>query len=323
MTPMLDPLLVSAISDLLWPIILLVVLLLFRGEIKAMVSKISHAKIMGSELDFSVDDLRDSVSETIKQSDFAGIATRAIRDSDKADVREAIGSGTNVTGSTKDEPKLLPYSIRRPDILEIRSLLRQDPRSAVRRVSVELERSLRNLLVSEGKISVSAAPMSVEEMARMAEKEFSLPSAFSSNIRRFVNISNELSHKYVFVLDHAVAELGDIGIEILELIGRVPREIIYVETSGIPVYRDASFRDRLEKIEATYLLFAAQPGQTGANIIALTNRLNYYVPGKRVSSVWEQNCLDQDVYIRHPKTGELHTISVNRFFFVGDLIEDN
>ena len=314
----LEPAFISAISELLWPLVVFVVAIIFRSEIKRLVSRISHAKIFGHEVGFSAKELLASVNTTISESE-------AARGKGLTDFSPPSAPGEEV----KEQPTfhdrerhlgLLDRPIEGAILDSLKLQLIREPASSVLLISAELEKSLRDLLLADGKL-LQSDRRSLGRMAEQVEKEYSLSINFASSIKDIIHVRNRLAHGQFHFPDHVLREIGDAALEIVDLVRRIPRDIIYVEKSKLPVYLNDNLAEQLQGYEAVYLLFAAIPGQTGANVLVLTDKLNYYIPGKRVSSKWRPVDAPPNVFAKHPETDLPTLIGHSREVFQGEHID--
>lgn len=287
----LDPQFIEAISTLLWPLAVVVIALVYREQIKTLLSRITTAKLFGSEVTFSVQDLQATVHRVLEKSEMKPVhtAVQAVRPSPEPSLPNEVGKTAvrdireSVTGQ---QIALLERPINGMVIETLYDKVEKEPLASVLLVSAQLEKSIISLLAAEGNLETGMRS-NVRKLAHTLGKEKNLPSQFHAAVRKFFDVRNSVAHGKLSYTEADLAKVARSGIDLVELIERVPRDIIFVECAGLSVFADRDCTKSLPGYEAIVLLFAAIPGQTGARVTYLTNRHHYYMERRQVSSVWQ------------------------------------
>src|SRR5262249_53145177 len=149
-----SPPFIEAISKLLWPVATVIIALLFRTQIRDLLRRVKKAVVLGNEVSFEdVQKLEAQTHELIEKSR-RSTASRH-RSSSKDDTTEISG------GDRADllEPErlvqrvgLLSRPIDGASIKALRRRIAEDTQTATILLRAELERAMREVLASYGKI---------------------------------------------------------------------------------------------------------------------------------------------------------------------------
>ncbi len=286
-----DPHFIEAISTLLWPLAVVVIALVYRGQIKALLSRITTAKLFGGEVTFSVQDLQATVNRVLEKSKAKPVHTaiQAVRPSPEPSLHNKVGKTAvrDIRVSFTDQQiVLLERPINEMVIEALYDKVEKEPLASVLLVSAQLEKSIISLFAAEGKL-VTGMRSNVRKLAHTLGKEKNLPHQFHAAIRKFFDVRNSVAHGKLSYTEDDLARVARSGIDLVELIERIPRDIIFVECAGLSIFADRDCTKSLPDYEAIVLDFAAIPGQTGARVTYLTNRHHYYMERRQVSSEWQ------------------------------------
>jgi hypothetical protein len=279
-------------------------------------------KVMGNELTFSIVEVQQTVSRAIESQKTQCKRTEAPRLSATSSEEALILFKNEETPKrllAKYQGGLISRPINGRAIVELLEVAAKEPLTAVLLSGVQLENSLMDLLISHGKIP-PASQRNMETLAACLTRTREVSSDVQAAISKFSQTRNRLAHGEISFPRSDLAKLAMSGIELVELIERIPRDVIFVEDAGLLVFADKEGRIPLNKYEGVVLLVAAIPGQTGTHVIRLTTRKQYYVKGGQVSSEWEPSDISEAWVSYRNQTREVYTSGAS--VFIGNHIDE-
>jgi len=328
---MLTPEFISAFAELLWPIVTLVAVFLFRGDLRALLKRIKKAKVGNHEIDFSEDAsaLKNTVANAVAETEkrLGSPKTNKFYTIDKATPRLSHNQPSpDELDRQNDEDLaraqsfilpgqgLLPHPIAGQNIINLRKHISENAFEAVFLIYAELERSIRDVLLAEG-VDLRRSK-GLRDLAKMLQLKKKLSLEFDQAIHQFSDLRNKLAHTYKKVSTVELTSIANAGLQLIDIIQRIPRNIIYIQQTDIPIYTDNDGRVQAMEYEGLFLLFAAIPGQTGAGMHVITSKKRYYQTGKLVSSEWGEKTR-MDLWIRSSEKEGLLKIKSGSEIFAG------
>ncbi|MGH7717790.1 MAG: hypothetical protein ACREON_02945 [Gemmatimonadaceae bacterium] len=261
--------LLRAIGALLWPIVTLIGLLLFRNDLRAVLGRLRKGKLLGQEveLDRSIAAFHDIVA-TASSAPTEPLETPA----GSAPKRLAHGAGnTRADGSGAD------------DIQEIIALSSRAPRSALLRLSEALERDIR-VFAHATSAPLRAEFISPREAAGLLVRAGVLPAPVGESLAQFWDLRNTVIHG-AEASESDLFRLIDSGLELLRTVRRIPAEVITVLDPGFPVYHDEGCTQEFVNIKGISLLYHA-PGMEMVRIWGVAKDRTF-TRGTHVTKEWD------------------------------------
>jgi hypothetical protein len=192
------------------------------------------------------------------------------------------------TESILEKISLYERPIEGTIIEDIRRKTSKDPIGSLFLTCNALEISLKNLIAATGKIGPPESLSTLGRLAGWTAMEFGLSKDFVLAIRELTTIRNRVAHDYRPISENDLQRAVESGLDLLSLVQRIPRDIVYIENPSIEIFKDRNCTEPYEDIKAVTLLFAAVPGATGAKVNVPTNKSNEYIFMEQVSSEWDR-----------------------------------
>jgi hypothetical protein len=249
--------LLKGIAAVLWPLVVIITIIIFRKELSALPARLRKAKFLGGELE--LDESLDRLEETAEALEME--ATPASQELESP----ATGSPDDVV------PKILEEAGRSPKV-------------ALMLLSAELDRAVRELLASVGsKHPFRPVPLrrGLEELAQRT----SLPKETLDALNQFSEVRNLIVHGRGHVSDDEILRAIDSGLVILKAIRAVPHESHTVHQDNVKVYSDPECRHPREDCKGVILESLSAGGAITEYRIFPTT-IDHYDKGMRVSWTW-------------------------------------
>lgn len=251
-------LLIDAISNLLWPLLVLLIVLLFKEQISSILSRLKKGKIFGQEIE-----LEDELKELDKATN-AAKQEIVVEDKDKKDNK---------------------LNIQYTEIEKIIKLASLNPESAIINLAILIEKQLINIVAAWGGSS-SVRSVSVMKILQNLETHKAIPSNLIISIRNFWKIRNRIVHSFEHISKRELLSFVDSGLAILRMLYAVPIETNIIYNPGVTVYSDKECVNAVEGVKGVILETTSAGGIEKSFRIYPTTKTNY-IKGKRVS--WEWN----------------------------------
>ncbi|MDX1440156.1 MAG: hypothetical protein R3284_09655 [Rubricoccaceae bacterium] len=274
---------IAALAKLLWPIVALIALLLFRKDITDLFHRLRKGKLFGQELELDpeVRELRLAVDQAERE-----VAPQVPPESE-----------TPVEASDSGELEA------EEEIARLWDDAQASPEIGVMRLSALLEKELRLLLGSLGLLERDTRITAHQALARLSTRG-SLPKHTTQSLRSFWDLRNKIVHGHATPETREVLSVLDIGVSLLRTIRAIPHEINYVYHPGVPVYADSVGAEQRPGVVAV-ILETHSPGRVRVTKrVYPTTRLDYYKKGRRVTWEWSfDNTWDESWY-KDPDTDQ-------------------
>jgi hypothetical protein len=266
--------LIQAIASLLWPLVALWALFMFREQIKDVLARIRKGKVLGQEIE-----LRDTLTALDTAAVAAASEISEIPPSSEAAV-------TQMADPTSEIDRILADASR-------------SPRIALMVLATEIERELRQTLAASGQTLANMSfPSAVRDFVRLAN----LPPALLASLDLFWKVRSQLVHGRNADPDD-IARAIDSGLTILKAIKAFPREINTVHRSEVPLYGDPKCETPVSAAKGIMLETKGPDGSVSHRIFATTRR--GYVRGKQVCWEWSFAHKFGRMWYRDPDSQEI------------------
>lgn len=288
--------LIRAIASLLWPILTFTALYMFRQELHDILSRLKRGKLLGQEieLDKSLKELNESAQAAVLGT--PEIVQPAEKTNSTAPDR-SIGSDV--------ERKVLDEASRSPKV-------------ALILLSSELEREVRQLLATTGRLEDSHTPFLTS--IQTFEKSGAIPKHVVESVKSFYQIRNRLVHGHNATDDDIIRAI-DSGLTILRTIQAIPHETNAVYHPGMDVYEDPA-GEKLRKNVKAVVIETLSPGGARRNLRAYPTTKSHFERGKRVAWEWNGELIIGESWYRNPDTGKLSYGWTSSMEFIGRHLED-
>jgi hypothetical protein len=284
--------LLKGIAAVLWPLVVVGAIIIFRKELQALLARLRKAKFLGGELE--LDESLDRLERTA----------------------EALEAET-----APAPPEIESRSAESPDsiVAKILEEAGRSPKVALMLLSAELDRAVREILASLGGEPRSwrlSLRKGLEELAQRT----SLPNETLRALNQFSEVRNLIVHGRGQVSDDEILRAIDSGLVILKAIRAVPHESHAVHWDNVDVYSDSECRELREDCKGIILESLSAGGAITDYRIFPTTR-DHYRKGMRVSWEWNGSQKWGDSWYRDPESHEIKYAWSASIEFVGrDLV---
>ena len=285
--------LLKGIAAVLWPLVVVVAIFVFRKELQALLARLRKAKFLGGELE--LDESLDQLERTAEALEAEASPTPQELESPSAESPDAILIA----------PKILEEAGRSPKV-------------ALMLLSAELDRAVREILASLGGEPRSWRLSLRKGLEELAERT-SLPQDTLRALNQFSEVRNLIVHGRGQVGDDEILRAIDSGLVILKAIRAVPHESHAVHWDNIAVYSDPECQQLREGCKGVILESLSAGGAITDYRIFPTTR-DHYKKGMRVSWEWNGSLKWGDTWYRDPESHETkHAWSASIEFVGRDL----
>lgn len=288
--------LVIAISHLLWPIVALIIALVFRRDIAALLRRIRKGKLFGQEmeLDPAVTEFRKAVQEA----------------------QEEIPESSVGEEQFEKEAKELDRDER--EVLEAAKI---NSELGVIKLSSILEREIRVLAGSLGQLGKRSRSPTTQLFRILVEKGY-LPAHTTKSLEIFWELRNQIVHGHAPKEDRNALRVLDIGLVLLRTINSIPHETNVVHHPGVELYSDSECTQKIEGAKGL-ILETTSPGKAEVfKRIFPTTRSEYYQRGRRVTWEWDLSRVWQQTWYIDPDKNEKKKAWDSAGEFTGRHVED-
>ena len=218
---------IVAIAQLAWPIVTIVIALIFRVDISALLQRVRKGKLFGQEmeLDPAVTEFSDAVQEA----------------------QNEIPDSTIGTEQFEQEAQQLDRDER-----EVLKAAEISPELGVIRLSSILERETRRLAATLGQLGQRGrwAPPALTRI--LAEKGY-LPDHVTKSLQLFWDLRNQIVHGHAPSKDLNILRVLDIGLVLLRTIKSIPHEVNVVYGTDVKLYSDPECIHQIEDVKGLVL----------------------------------------------------------------------
>jgi hypothetical protein len=289
--------LLRAIAAIMWPVIVLIAVVLFRAEVAGLFARIRKAKVLGQEFE-----LTGSLEELRQRAETA-----------------AQASEQNAEGA-EPEPTLVLENAIEVIEREVLDEAARSPRVGLMILSAELERVMREMLTRIEQANPSSKrqrrPVGLVRMADSLWQVGVLPEELLNAVEAFSSVRNQIVHGAGEVSDREILQAIDAGLVILRSLQQVALGV--VEQAGLELYEDSQGMIRRPDVWGVVLNGIGNSTDTESWIMP-THRRDY-APGQVVKWAFDGSEVCPASWYRHPETRQLREAWEAAAFFVGDIL---
>ena len=287
--------LLDVLSQWLWPITVLIVVLLFRKDISIFLKRLRKGTILGNEIELEpyMNQLRKDIDE----------------------VQEETLVDTYIENRNEEEANILDK-----EISQVIEVSKDNLELAIIRLSALIEMETRTLLGSLGATKEKLAGL--QQMFNVLSKKGYLTDSTASALKTFSNIRNLIVHGRKPQNDHAMLQAIDLGIDLLKTIRLIPRETYKVKATGINLYSDQNCKIIRDDVKGVIIETTTPDIQEKYDRIFPTRNPSYYQIDKRVSWEWNLGVSWDNTWYIDNNTGDIKSAWTSSLEFTGRHIED-
>jgi hypothetical protein len=287
--------LISAVAQLLWPLLGFYFLWQFKQQISDILKRLSRAtKLMAPGIDIELDKLEEGAEKAAKE---------VVSPEIKGPTQPAIGV----------EPGNGKVAVEEPVEDRILRDAAQSPKAALLLLGSEIQKRTRRLLAATNwQQNIKPEPLS--EAIEKLRAQGSLPQHVTGSLKLFSDVRNKLIHGQAN--DDEIFRAIDSGLTLLRAINSIPTEINVVFDVGVPLYADAGCTQRITD-GSGLILETTSPGgsQTSYRIYPTTR--THFQKGKRVAWEWNMSKVWGPAWYRDPRTSEVKQAWGSSAEFIG------
>ena len=268
---------IKNIPLLFWPLVVLIITLLFKKDIKSIFSRLKSGTFLGNEIH-----LQEEVDKLAKNVEAQGIESKEV---------------------SKREEQPVPIIVDENQIARLVYL------------SATIEKELKKLLYVTGWFNstrIGSIKSTINSLISMGV----LPANQKSNVDVFMDIRNKIVHGTESVSVDIINQVIDVGYTILNQIQSIPTEHHYIEKIHVPLFSDEYCKNPTEK-GFGIILKSISPGNTKINYQIFPTLKNYEYTGIEVTWEWNMGDIWQECYYRDPNTNEIKQAWGSSAEFIG------
>lgn len=292
--------LIASMASLFWPILVFSALVMFRSDVRGVLSRLKRGKILGHEIE---------LDPQVKK--FHEIADEASTEADNLPRPTTNADETAGRRTARREAE--------DRIQELLGAASRSPRYALILLATELEREARDVLASIGDTS-RGRPLGFRRVVERLDSHYGLPKQLLTGLRLFLEVRNRLVHGGSASERDIVSAL-DSGLLMLRLLESLPRERSWVEHAQVPVFLD---RECLHELpDAKGVILRTESPDRGTSMYRIfPSRRTHFEPGKRVSWEWNVEKVWPQAWYRDPTTKETKEAWTSSAEFTGRHFRD-
>lgn len=288
--------LIVALATLMWPIVTLILVLVFRKDLTALLARVRKGKLFGQEveLDPAILEFQRSVREAQQEVPEPATPPQKLQQ--------------QVEELDRDTKEVLEIAARNPEL-------------GVVKLATKLEMEVRLLAASLGQLE-SKRHISLPQMfSTLVEKGY-VPKHIAESLSSFWELRNRIVHGRGDETEKDIQRVIDIGLVLLKTIRSIPHEINVVAHQDVPLFADANFTTQIGDAVGVLLKTISPGGAEVFKRIFPTTKRGYYQRGKRVSWEWNLSKTWSHAWYVDPDTGERKQAWGSSGEFVGRHLDD-
>jgi hypothetical protein len=227
--------LLKAIATLLWPIFAFSAAFFFRAELRSILRRIKKGKVLGQELE-----LQESLErlELTKNAALAAVEAQP--------TLQLLGGQPELESADQVARQVLREA-------------GENPKAGLLLLSAEIERTLREILLSNG-WAQPGRPLPMSRSLELLAKNGSVPASLLDATRDFYRVRNEIAHG-IGASEGDVLRAVDAGTEIYRALKSVPHATHTVLAADLPLYGDPDGKQAYTDFRAVLLSNESKPGR--------------------------------------------------------------
>lgn len=283
--------LIVAISKVLWPIIVLIIVIMFKKEIASLIKRLRRGKLFGQELELD-NEIKEFKKVTNKASE------SIVED-------KSIKKNANIKTNNSDE--ILKQSV-------------DDPILGVVMLSREVEKELLNIAASSG-ILKDVQNKSIAYSFQVLVERKQLAESILKSVKIFWDLRNKIVHGKEIEDEKQIIRVLDIGTNLLDTLKDIPRAQYIVYKKDIDLFSDPKCEIKRNDVKGVILeTISAEGIHTSYNLRPTTK--NYYQENDSVAWEWSfENKWDKTFY-KDPDTEKIVKAFDSSAEFVGRPIKN-
>jgi hypothetical protein len=289
--------LISALVKLAFPLIILIIVLIFKKEISGILKRIKKGKILGQEIELSeeIDKLGENIVQESKNLPFS------------------IDSKMKML-STKEEVKL------NEEAVVIIKGAEEKPIEAVELAKNQVEKELINLIATYGLIKYFEKGFNFFKAVALLQNRGVISSSTAISLRNYYELRNKITHDPSEANKDEIIRFVDLGIVLAGAISAIPRETYEVYEPNVEIFKDAKCSVKYAGVWGI-LLKVISPGGKIENFRIYPTTRKDYKKGQVLSWEWDLSKTWGEAWYKEPGTDNIKTAWTEAGEFVGRPLE--
>lgn len=251
---------------------------MFRPEIRSILQRIRKGKLLGQELELqeSLVRLESSTSAALADVEAQPLPQLPAPKADNENADEVARQVLREAG--------------------------ENPKAGLLLLSAEIERTLREILQSNG-WAPPGRVLSPSRSLQLLAANGSLATSLLDATREFYRVRNEIAHG-IGASEGDVLRAVDAGTEIYRALTNVPHATHTVTSADVPLYGDPDGHKPYPNLRAVILSNEAKPGRGRVSESVHPMRPGAFQPGQKVSWHWDMGVIVPESWYLDPQTGK-------------------
>jgi hypothetical protein len=273
--------LLRVLAQLLWPLTIILILVVFRRDIHKLLGRLRRGKFLGQELE-----LGEETQRVEKQVEAAELAEPSKPLIDPA--KDTFSQLSNLHAAGERSRRFLEEAA-------------QDKLLALLRIWIEIEQEVRTIVATNGFLQFAARP-SVREYVKVLAQRKVITQETADSISGFYELRNRLVHGKIgdSYRESELLALIDSGLRLLEILRLVPRQT-YKVSALVPFFSDRSATMRVDGALAVILETTTTDGR---HLYPAYPTTKAYKRGQILSWEWNLRNVWGASWYKDPVTGE-------------------
>jgi hypothetical protein len=288
--------LIIALSKLLWPILTIVIVFLFRSDITKLLTRVRKGKLFGQEIELDPQVLNFQKKVLEAEQELPDISPDKEIYTQKAEKMDS-------------------------DISEVLKASEINPEIGILRLSSLLEKEIRLIASSLGDLDGDKRISPIRQFQVLINRK-RLPKHTSESLQIFWELRNHIVHGHGQHDKREILSILDIGLNLLKTIRSIPHEINVVYHPGVDLFEDPECNVKREGVKGIILETTSHDGNKIFKRIFPTTRWQYYKQGKRVSWEWNLSTVWNKTWYVDPDTQEKRPAWSSAGEFIGRHVDE-
>jgi hypothetical protein len=283
--------LIHALAKLAIPLVILIIILIFKKDISNLFARLKRGKIFGQEVELhdQLDKLSENISEGAKR------------------IPESL---------EKPIEKKTPEKDHYDEFSEILKKAEKDPKEALNITGLLVEVELKNLVALYGLLQYFSHGFSFLKAVGLLQNRGIISKSTAISLRQFYNLRNDIIHAQIETSEEEMIRLIDLGVMLSNLIRSIPHETYEVHDPNIEIYRDKNCTVKYEYGTGLMLKVTSPGGKIFNYRIYPTTRTDYE-KGQILSWEWDSSKKWGEAWYNSPVTGKIEHAWSSSLEFVG------
>lgn len=303
--------LIAALSKLLWSVLPLIFIWIFRNEIAKLLTRVKKGKIFGQE--FELEPLVNNFQGVVKEAKLE--TSKKVIDVENIEENIEENIVENIEENIVEKDQILDT-----DIKEVLKFAEINPEIGIMLLSSLFEKDIRIIANSLGDFSTNRKVSARKHLQLLVEKN-RLPKHTSESLNIFWDLRNRIVHGHGKQDKHNVLRVLDIGLNLLKTIRSIPHDIYKVYHPEVDIFEDEECTKKREGVKG---LIVEGEGAGGGNYKCIfpSTKTSYYKKGKRVTWEWDPSKVWDETWYIDPDTNEKKSAWGSAAEFIGRHVED-